>query len=189
MNSITPQHILSLYRNVLTSWAASSLFLHNTLSLRNGFIILPNGHPAQNWPRPGGDQFNSGWCPWLLTPVFANSPPLWWADILGHCANVKSRAKQDTSGKERENVINLFPKFASITLFQTCPFLSARWPLNLETRINGFSFQEHLIKVSSKENTNTCKRNHQATFPGSLWIFYIHSYISPRNRCNALNFK
>ena len=124
-------------------------------------------------------------CPWLLTPVFANSPPLWWADILGHCANVKSRTRV---GKG-ENVINLFPKFASITLFQTCPFLSARWPLNWETRINGFRFQEHLIKVSSKENTNTCKRNHQATFPGSLWIYNIHSYISPRNRCNALNFK
>ena len=147
MNSITPQHILCLYRNVLTSWAASSLFLHNTqcLSLRNGFIILPNGHPAQNWPRPGGDQFNSSSPVRLLSVTsyssireFSAALVSWCPGSLNKC-QVQSRAGHESERERKCNKPvppNLHPP--SHAFVPNLPLLSARWPLNLETSINGF---------------------------------------------------
>ena len=93
----------SLLLSAPFTWIASSPFL------------------MDNWLKTDLDplELDQSGYPWLLNPVFANSPPLCSGklrppSVLGHSANVKSRAKpgteQDTGHEsDGENVINLFP--------------------------------------------------------------------------------
>ena len=92
--------------------------------LLNSFITLPDGHPSPNWPRPirDLDQSDSS-CLGLAirdfliqySRILRRSGKLGPLSVLGHSANVKSRAKPDLgyriTGHESdgENVINLFP--------------------------------------------------------------------------------